>query len=96
MVDTSVTTKLHPDLQFGALYEGYCYLLATTFEHSNTELQVTLTLYVKWALSYWLAALQHIPCLHSTFDGIGASLQYQPTSLILCSQLLNNSDRDTQ
>ena len=23
--------------------------------------------------SYWLAALQHIPCLHRTFDGNGAS-----------------------
>ena len=36
---------------------------------------------MKCALSYWLAALQHIPCLHSTFGGNGASLQHRLTSL---------------
>ena len=31
-------------------------------------------------ISYWLAALQHILCIHSAFDGNGVSLQHQPTS----------------
>ena len=34
--------------------------------------------WVKCTLSCRLVALQHIPCLHSTFDGYGASLQHQP------------------
>ena len=36
---------------------------------------------VKCTHSYWLAALQHIPCVHSTFDGNGTSLQLQPISV---------------
>ena len=36
---------------------------------------------MKCIFYYWLAALQHIPCLHSAFDGNGTSLQHQPTSL---------------
>ena len=35
-------------------------------------------------MSYWLATLQHIPCLHSAFDGNGASLQHRLMSL--CGQ----------
>ena len=30
---------------------------------------------------YWLAALQHILCIYSVFDGSCASLQHRPTSL---------------
>ena len=36
---------------------------------------------VKYAPSYWLATLQHILCIHSTFDGNGTSLQDQLISL---------------
>ena len=36
---------------------------------------------MKCASSHWLATLQHILCLHSTFDGNSASLQHQLTSL---------------
>ena len=54
---------------------------------------------MKCVLSYWLAALQPIPCLHSVFDGNGASLQHQPTSLNrLCAVFLARTQlryRDT-
>ena len=79
-------TNFIPSCSSGALYKGkdrYIVnkldLLATTsgsrlpIQHSHTELKA-----VKCALSYWLAALQHISCI---FDGNGASLQCQPTSL---------------
>ena len=59
-------------------------LLIATFcsrlliQHSHTELQDAS---VKCTLSYWLTALQHISCLHSAYDGNGASLQHRPMSL---------------
>ena len=36
---------------------------------------------VKCTLSYWLATLQHIPCINSTFDGNSTSSKHRPTSL---------------
>ena len=36
---------------------------------------------MKCTLFYRLAALQHIPCLHSAFDGNSTSLQYRLMSL---------------
>ena len=36
---------------------------------SYTELTSDLDSSVKCTLSYWLATLQHIPCIHSTFWG---------------------------
>jgi len=33
---------------------------------------------VKFTLSCRLVVLQHTPCLHSVFDGYGASLQHVP------------------
>jgi len=53
-------------------------------------------------ISYRLAALQHIPCLHSAFDGYSASLQLQQHRLmslkligfVCCSYFLYNFDID--
>ena len=50
-------------------------LLVTTSE-SRLQIQYNslsqlLDTLVKYTLRYWPAALQHIPCLHSTFDGNG-------------------------
>ena len=45
--------------------------------YSTVTLSYRSLWYLKCTLSYRLAALQHIPCLHSTFDGYGASLQHQ-------------------
>ena len=45
--------------------------------HGATSNFVSL---VKSTLSYCLATLQHIPHIHSTFDGNSTSLEDQPTS----------------
>ena len=47
---------------------------------------------MKCALSCRLAALQHIPCLHSASDGYSASLQHQLIDFVCCSYFLYNSD----
>ena len=43
--------------------------------------------YLKCTLSCRLAALQHIPCLHSAFDGNRASLQHQQHRLMSLNRL---------
>ena len=70
-------------------------LLATTFWYLTTDTAhlywatIHLKTSVKCALSYWLATLQHVPCLHSAFGGNTASLQHWPTTLNrLCTVFL--------
>ena len=84
-VDTSVTTQTsfwhaaqEPCINGRSI--SYNFLVADTTDtaHRGTS---HLDTSLKCTLSYWLATLQHIPYLHSTFDVDGASLQHQPTSL---------------
>jgi len=55
---------------------------------------------VMCTLSYRLAALQHIPCLHNAFDGYVASLQHQQQhplislGFVCCSYFLYNLNID--
>ena len=65
-------------------------------QHSHAEL---LNTSVRSALSYWLIALQHILCIHSTFDGNKASLQHRPTSQTTWRSVLSSNETqilDTQ
>ena len=61
-VGTLLTT-----ISYNFLVADYRYM-----QHSHTELQVDT--YKKCTLRYRLAALQHIPCLHSTFPNTLTSI----------------------
>ena len=78
----------------GSLSSSHARELGNEAKNSHTELQVTLIL--KW--SAHLATLEHMPCLHSTFDGYGTSLQHQlislNTGLCMLFLLLYNLDID--
>ena len=86
-VDTSVTTQIsvwhaaqEPCINGRSF--SYNFLVADTTDTAQPRWGTShLDTSLKCTLSYWLATLQHIPCLHSTFDVDGASLQHQPTSL---------------
>ena len=66
---------------------SYNFLVAD-YQYSTATLNYKDTS-VKCALSYSLAALKRIPCLHSAFDSNSASLQHRPISLKrLCAVFL--------
>ena len=74
-------------IRYKLLVADYQYRPATL---SHLDLRQYADTSVKCTLSYWLAALQHISCLHSAFDGNSAAFQHQPMSLSqnLCAVLV--------
>ena len=102
MINTSMTTQTSSRLAAlkPCIKAKVCTLssisynfLVADYRYSTASLSYICTSHldtsVKCTLSYWLAALQHIPCLHSAFDGKGTSLHHQPTSLNrLCAVFL--------
>ena len=68
-----------------ALYKYYNFKVAE-YWYSTATLSYRSLWYLKCTLSCRRAALQHIPCLNSAFDGNRASLQYQH---LLCAVLIS-------
>lgn len=59
------------------------------------QLHWAIRLFREVKLRWWLATLQHIPCIFSAFDGNSTTLEYWPMPLkcfAWCSSLLQNSD----
>ena len=67
-------------LGVSALENHYNFQVAD-YRYSTATLSYKSLWYLKCTVSCRLAALQHIPCLHSAFDGNSASLQHWLMSL---------------